>query len=74
MCRSQQVKEITETSESSEEECNLIQAFDSLEEFEIMSEELNDEIDNVDGLMQWRLENIEKCKKQYNNNSEISKI
>ena len=37
MCRSQQVNEITETTESSEEECNLIQTFDSCEEFEIMS-------------------------------------
>ena len=32
MCRSQQVSEITENTESSQEECNLIQPFDSCEE------------------------------------------
>ena len=37
MCRSQQVKEITENTESSEEECNLIQTFNSCEEFEVMA-------------------------------------
>ena len=41
MCRSQQVKEITENTESSEEECNLIQTFDSCEEFEVMAIEQN---------------------------------
>ena len=35
ICRSQQVSEITENTESSEEECNLIQTFDSCEEFEL---------------------------------------
>ena len=37
MCRSQQVNEIKNENSSSEEECNLIQNFDSFEEFEIMS-------------------------------------
>ena len=41
MCRSQQVNEITENTESSEEECNLIQTFDSCEEFEVMANEQN---------------------------------
>ena len=41
MCRSQQVNEITENTESSEEECNLIQTFDSCEEFEVMAIEQN---------------------------------
>ena len=41
MCHSQQVNEITENTESSEEECNLIQTFDSCEEFEVMSIEQN---------------------------------
>ena len=35
MCRSQQVNEITNEDSSSEEECNLIQTFDSCDEFEI---------------------------------------
>ena len=42
MCRSQQVSEITENTESSEEECNLIQTFDSCEEFEVMAIEQKD--------------------------------
>ena len=41
MCRSQQVNEITENTESSEEECNLIQTFDSCEEIEVMVIEQN---------------------------------
>ena len=39
MCRSQQVNEVVNENSSSEEECNLIQNFDSCEEFEIMSVE-----------------------------------
>ena len=42
MCRSQQVSEITENTESSEEECNLIQTFDSCEELEVMAVEQKD--------------------------------
>ena len=34
--RSQQINEITEEKSSSEKECNLIQLFDSCDEFEIM--------------------------------------
>ena len=39
MCRSQQVNEITNEGSSSEEECNLIQTFDSCDNFEIMAVE-----------------------------------
>ena len=42
MCRSQQVSEIIENTESSGEECNLIQTFDSCEEFEVMAIEQKD--------------------------------
>ena len=42
MCCSQQVSEITENTESSEEECNLIQTFDSSEEFEVVAIEHKD--------------------------------
>ena len=42
MYRSQQVSEITENTESSEEECNLIQTFDSCKEFEVMVIEQKD--------------------------------
>ena len=42
MYRSQQVSEITENTESSEEEGNLIQTFDSCEEFEVMAIEQKD--------------------------------
>ena len=41
MCRSQQVNEKTENTESSEEGCNLIETFDSCEEFEVMAIEQN---------------------------------
>ena len=37
MCRSQQKNEIVEKTSSSDEECNLIQSFDSCDEFEIMA-------------------------------------
>ena len=43
MCRSQQVNEITENTESSEKECNLIQTFDSCKKFEVMA---NDQSNN----------------------------
>ena len=36
MCRSNQVNEIGEEKSCSEEQCNLIQSFDSCDEFEIM--------------------------------------
>ena len=39
MCKSQQVNEIAEKSSSSDQECNLIQSFDSCDEFEIMAVE-----------------------------------
>ena len=39
MCRSQQVNEVANEDSSSEEECNLIQNFDSCDEFEIMAVE-----------------------------------
>ena len=39
MCRSQQVNEIANEDSSLEEECNLIQNFDSCDEFEIMAVE-----------------------------------
>ena len=39
MCRSQQVNEIAEKTSSSDEECNLIQSFDSCDEFEVMETE-----------------------------------
>ena len=41
MCRSQQVNEVVNEYSSSEEECNLIQNFDSCEEFEMISVENN---------------------------------
>ena len=41
MCRSQQVNKSTEKLSSSDEECSLIQSFDSRDEFEIMSIEQN---------------------------------
>ena len=39
MCRSQQVNEVAIEDSSSEEKCNLIQNFDSFDEFEIMAVE-----------------------------------
>ena len=70
ICRSQQINEITETTESSEEECNLMQTFNSREDFEIFSIELKaNRMDNIDGYIQRRLENKENCQKQSTNNS-----
>ena len=41
MCRPQQVNMKTKTTDSSEEECNLIQTFDSCDEFEILLVEVS---------------------------------
>ena len=41
MCRSQQMNEVTENTTSSDKECNLIQNFDSCNEFKIMSIEID---------------------------------
>ena len=63
MCRSQQKKEITEAAESSEEECISIQTFNSCEETEIMSVELNaNRMDSIDRYIQWRLEKRKSVK------------
>ena len=48
MCRSQQVNEITENTEGSEEECNWIQTIDSCEEFEVMAIEQKKQSDRDD--------------------------
>ena len=42
MCRSQQTNEVTEEASSSDEDCNLIRCFDSCDDFEIMSTEMDD--------------------------------
>ena len=42
MCRLQQINEITENTQSSAEEYNLIQTFYSCKEFEVMAIEQND--------------------------------
>ena len=61
MCRSQQVNEITENTESSEEECNLIQIFDSCEEFEINSiEQNNNQRDTTDRYIKEKVGKIPK--------------
>ena len=67
MCRSQQVNEITETTESSEEECNLIQTFDSCDEFEVMSiESKSNQMKSINSYTQRRLVNKQNCKKNFN--------
>ena len=64
MCKSQQVNEIAEKSSSSDEECNLIQSFESCEEFEIMSVE--SELSSLEEIDEY-------IKQQSNKNKETDK-
>ena len=64
MCKSQQVNEIAEKSSSSDEECNLIQSFESCEEFEIMSVE--SELSSLEEIDEY-------IKRQSNKNKETDK-
>ena len=73
MCKSQQVNEITETTESSEEECKLIQSFDSCEEFSTMSiEQNNNQMEKMNKYIEEKMEknsmdgNIKKTRKAKN--------
>ena len=69
MCHSQQVNEITETRESSEEECNLMQTFVSCEEFEIMSiEQNNTQMDKINRYIE---EKMEKNNRVGNTNKQL---
>ena len=68
MCHSQQVNEITETTESSEEECNLMQTFVSCEEFEIMSiEQNNTQVDKINRYIEEKMEKITELEIPTNN-------
>ena len=72
--RSQQVHEITETTESLEEECNLIQTFDSCDDFEVMSiESKSNQIESINSYIQGRLENKQKCEKTSIHESDVQK-
>ena len=64
MCRSQQVNEIAEKLSSSDEECNLIQSFDSREEFEIMA--IESELSSMEEIDEY-------IKQQSNRNRDIKK-
>ena len=64
MCKSQQVNEIAEKSTSSDEECNLIQSFDSCEEFVIMA--IESELSSMEELDEY-------IKQQSNRNRDIKK-
>ena len=64
MCKSQQVNEIAEKSSISDEECNLIQSFESCEEFEIMSVE--SELSSLEKIDEY-------IKQQSNKNKETEK-
>ena len=65
MCKSQQVNEISNEDSSSEEECKLIQTFDSCDEFEIMTvEEDFTSISNIEKYINKRvLENVHNDEK-----------
>ena len=64
MCKSQQVNEIAEKSSSSDEECNLIQSFESCEELKIMAIESElSSMEEIDGYI----------KQQSNRNQDIKK-
>ena len=64
MCKSQQVNEIAKKSSSSDEECNLIQSFDSCEEFEIMA--IESELSSMEEIDEY-------IKQQSNRNRDIKK-
>ena len=64
MFKSQQVNEIAEKSSSSDEECNLIQSFDSCEEFEIMA--IESELSSMEEIYEY-------IKQQSNRNQDIKK-
>ena len=64
MCKSQQVNEIAEKSSSSDEKCNLIQSFDSCEEFEIMA--IESELSSMEEIDEY-------IKQQSNRNRDIKK-
>ena len=68
MCRSQQVSELTENTESSEEECNLIQTFDSCEEFEVMV------IEQKDNQIEMITRYIEEKVKENSGSNGVSKL
>ena len=64
MCKSQQVNEIAEKSSSSDEECNLIQSFDSCEEFENMA--IESELSSMEEIDEY-------MKQQSNRNQDVKK-
>ena len=75
LCRSQQVNKITETTKSSEEESNLIQTFDSYDDFEVMSiESKSNQTESINSYIQKRLVNKQKCEKMSINESDVQKI
>ena len=64
MSKSQQVNEIAEKSSSTDEECNLIQSFDSCEEFEIVA--IESELSSMEEIDEY-------IKQQSNRNRDIKK-
>ena len=74
MCRSQ-VNEITEVTERSAKECNLIQKIDSCVEFEVRSiESKSNQIESINSYIQRRMVNKQNCEKISNDESDVQKI
>ena len=75
MCRSQQVKELTEKTTSSDEECNLIQSFDSCHNSEIISIEYNfTSIVKIENYLGNRKESKQAIPAKVNENRNVKKI
>ena len=72
MCKSQQVNEIAEKSSSSHEECNLIQSFDSCDEFEIMA--IESELSSLEQIDEYIKQQANRKKERRDSGKDIKKV
>ena len=72
MCKSQQVNKIAEKTSSSDEECNLIQSFDSCGEFEIMA--LESEISSMEQIDEYIKQQANRKLKIGDSSKDIQKV
>ena len=72
MCRSQQVNEIAEKSSNSDEECNLIQSFDSCDEFEVMA--IESEISSMEQIDEYIKQQSNRKLKIGDSSKDIQKV
>ena len=72
MCKSQQVNEIAEKSSSSDEECNLIQSFNSCEEFGIMA--IESELSSMEEIDEYIKQQSSRKQEIRNSSKDIQKV